>query len=90
MATESDRQFYNEPDRLAEGFLNEHFIWQPDDIPQGRLGLDKAEYALRNWRDEFYRYEAGRYVKVSESELKRLVTKHLHSLNSCLWSSRRR
>jgi len=67
--------FYADPDYLAEGILHADFIWDA-----GTEELNGA-YALANWRDDFYRWDAGRYVRVSESEIKRLIVRHLHQLN---------
>lgn len=70
-------EFYSDPDNLAEGFLQCHFVWEEPTIEQRHL----ADWTLRWWRGGFYRYEAGRYISVSDDEIRLLVKRHIHELN---------
>jgi P4 family phage/plasmid primase-like protien len=77
-------QFYTDPDHLAEGFLICEFIYEP---PGEGLNLDQADCMLRYWRDQFFRWDGRRYVRVSDGELRILIKKHLHGLNdnACIY-----
>ena len=75
-----ERKFFTDPNRLAEGFLIEEFIYDPDVPEEKELSAEhraQADWALRHWRGEFYRYNRRRYVKVSDSEMRLLITRHL-------------
>jgi hypothetical protein len=51
--SDANREFYTDPDRIAEGFLNESLLWHPQiDDPDEWKYLDpsKADYTLRNCR----------------------------------------
>lgn len=74
----------NDPDRLAEGFLSMRYLYDPEpDNPNiTEKTLSAAGYSLRVWRDEFYHYENGKYVKVSDPEMKANIKRHLHNLNA--------
>jgi P4 family phage/plasmid primase-like protien len=78
------KAFYTDPDYLAEGFLNTNFIFDP-----GQKSLKGGAYTLRNWRDEFHKWEDGQYIKVTNTEMKILIKKHLHSLNEIVQYSDR-
>ena len=38
-------------------------------------------YTLRSWRDEFYVWKNGCYYRLSNAEIKRLITKHIQTMN---------
>ncbi|MHC4647184.1 MAG: DNA primase family protein [Planctomycetota bacterium] len=61
---------------IAQGFLDSHFIYDPggDAVRDGR-------YTLRYWRDDFYVWDAGRYCPLTDAELGRQVSNHLHMIN---------
>ncbi len=86
----SDREFFTDPTRLAEGFLHAHYIWEPPSATAGESlddGLSplpaagQADYALRWWQGGFYRYDAGRYVAVSGGDMERRLVGHLQRTN---------
>jgi len=59
---------FADPNWWAEMILASDFVFDPDD---GRF--DNGVSMLRNWRDEFYRWDNGCYVKVSDAEMRRLA-----------------
>jgi len=83
MAKEKEsRMFHGNPDRLAEGFLY-GYVFDPE---AGKDPLDYKNfsgigYTLRSWRDEFYEWRNGCYYRLSNAEMKRLITKHIQTLN---------
>jgi len=80
--TNSKRDFYTDPDRLAEGFLLSEYIWDPN--PQSELSKElmmQADFSLRNWRDEFYKWQDGKYTKLSDAETKKQIISYLRGLN---------
>ncbi len=78
---QNTEEWLNNPDRLAEGYLNAHCVYDNGTEGITRQSLQAACYTLRSWRDEFYRYDSGRYVKVSDAEMRVLIKAHLHDLN---------
>ncbi|MHC4573082.1 MAG: DNA primase family protein [Planctomycetota bacterium] len=68
--------FYNDVDYLAEGLLNSDFVFDP-----GGTSLKGGAYTLRWWKGDFYIWQEGCYVRVSDEETKRLVTKHIQTIN---------
>ncbi len=71
-------EYINDPDKLAEGFLH-GYIYDPD--PEGELQIGKAHYILKYYQSNFYRWDSGRYIKVSDSEIRLLVKRYLHDIN---------
>ncbi len=81
--TNSKRDFFADPDRLAEGFLISNHIWDPN--PESKLSkalMMQADYSLRNWRDEFFKWQDGKYTKLSDAETKKQIVSHLRGLNA--------
>ncbi|MCP4258679.1 MAG: hypothetical protein GY774_14440 [Planctomycetes bacterium] len=68
-------EFINDPDKLAEGFLH-GYIHDP-----GREDFKGGYYTLQYYQGNFYRWECGRYIKISDGEIKLLVKRYLHDLN---------
>lgn len=72
--------FYTDADNIAQGLLDCSFVFDP-----GGENLDRARkeaaYTLRWWRDDFYVWQNGRYIRLSDAEMKRLVVKHIQNLN---------
>jgi P4 family phage/plasmid primase-like protien len=80
----SKRDFFTDPDRLAEGFLISEYIWDanPQSKELSKALMLQADYSLRNWRDEFYKWQDGKYTKLSDAEIKKQITTHLRGLNN--------
>ncbi len=77
-------QSYNyDPDKLAEKFLGEFYIWHPDDDapPEQYRDGKRAEWKMKFWRGDFYHWENGRYVRASDSNMSVLVTGFLQDSN---------
>ncbi|MHC4658542.1 MAG: DNA primase family protein [Planctomycetota bacterium] len=68
--------FYTDTDYLALGLLNSDFVYDP-----GGPSLKGGAYTLRAWRGDFYMWRDGHYVRVSDDEVKRLITRHIQTLN---------
>jgi len=73
---QSTDAFLSDPDLLAEGFLHAEFIWDPGG------SISEGDYSLRWWHDQFYIWRGGRYTAVADSEMKRLIKRHLSELNA--------
>lgn len=71
-------EYINDPDKLAEGFLHK-YIHDPD--PEGEFQVGKAYYTLQYYQGTFYRWDNGRYIKVSDSEIRLLIKRYLHDIN---------
>ena len=71
-------EYINDPDKLAEGFLH-GYIYSPS--PDGKIELGKAHYTLQYHQGNFYQWDNGRYIKISDSEIRLLVKRHLHDIN---------
>jgi P4 family phage/plasmid primase-like protien len=78
--TRTEYDFYSDPDYLAEGFLHSNFIWDPGGDKVKGVG----DYKLRHWRGDFYRWVEGRYLKVSDHEMRLWVKRSVHEHN--VWS----
>lgn len=79
MAAKRDKEtseFIGDPDYIAQGFLNSDFVFDP-----GGKGLEGGAYTLRSWRDDFYHWQSGCWVRFSDAEIKRKVVEHLQQLN---------
>jgi putative DNA primase/helicase len=90
-----------DPDMLAEGFLVDNHIWDPNvedldsverqpryDELHPKLAayiayehIEKGDFTLRFWQNQFYIWQAGRYLPVSDSDMKCTIKKYLHHLN---------
>ena len=68
--------FLTDPGLLAEAFLHANYMWEP---PSGKI--KEADYTLRCWSGDFYVWYAGRYLRFSDGEMRRLITRHLSYLN---------
>ena len=66
------------PDKLAEGFLQGH-IYDPN--PDAKQKIDKTYYTLQYYQSTFYRWDNGRYIKVSDDEIRLLIKQYLHDTN---------
>jgi len=77
---EAKYQFYSDPDYLAEGFLVSDFVWERGK----KTGRGRGEFTLRYWRGEFYHWHNGRYIRVSDSQMRAWIKQHLHDLNEAV------
>jgi P4 family phage/plasmid primase-like protien len=77
------RAFDYEPDKLAEAFLTQYYVWHPqeDSPPEQYVDRKLADWKLRWWRGGFYDWHNGRYMQVDESEMSSLVVGFLQDLN---------
>jgi len=71
------RAFYTDADNIAQGLLDCSFVFDP-----GGKSLKGGAFTLRWWRDDFYVWQNGRYICLSDAEMKRLVVKHIQNLNN--------
>ena len=74
--TKNMRAFYTDTDLLAQGLLNSDFVFDP-----GGKSLKGGAYKLRWWRDDFYVWKNGCYIRLSNAEMRRIVTEHIQLLN---------
>ena len=84
---QQDKAFYANPDNIAQGLLNCNFVFDPggEDLKKAREG---AAYTLRWWRDDFYVWKNGCYVRLSDAEMKRIATEHIQRLNDSVLGSK--
>ncbi len=68
--------FYGDPDYIAQGLLTSDYVYDP-----GGTGLEGGAYTLRSWRDDFYHWQDGCWIRLSNAEMKRRVAEHLQTLN---------
>jgi len=86
--TQKPDSFYFDPDKIAEEILvpafNEGgFFWDADpNEPQSREHAKKCRYTLVFWRGDFYRWDGGKWLEVSDNEIKITITKHLQERNT--------
>lgn len=73
--TKEKKEFINDPDKLAEGFLFDYF-WSGEGYWDGKQG-----YTLRYYQSEFYLWNDGRFYEVKSNSMKVLVKRYLHDLN---------
>jgi len=81
MRDKKTTEFLSDPDKIAEGFLSQ-FIFDPNPNSGGDFEAGNAHYSLQYHQGQFYRWNEGVYIKVSQSELKLLIKQHLHALNA--------
>jgi len=72
--------FYNDPDKLADGFLSS-FIFDNEPDFEKLPSRDSACYKLTSWRDDFYVWDDGCYTLLSDHEIRRLLTAYIQRLN---------
>jgi putative DNA primase/helicase len=78
-----DDQFFN-PDDIALAILLDYLLdLEPDEAPS-KESLNKGRYTLASWRQDFYQWTAGRWERVSDSEIDLRITKHLQAHNEGL------
>jgi len=96
-------KFQADADWLAEAFLITEYIWDPSEDEYNdhetlhpellrhltREAVEQGDFTLRNWRGEFYRWESGRHIHVSDSDMKARLVRHLkeHNRNVGTFSS---
>lgn len=82
-------------DWLSLDYLIAECIWDPaDNEPDdgeplhpellrylNNEAVERGDFTLRFWRGEFYHFSAGRYVRVSDSEMKSRIVRHLKEHN---------
>ncbi len=69
-------EYTNDPDKLAEGFLHNYIYDSGGEFKPG-----KAYYTLQYYQGTFYRWDNGRYIKVSDSEIRLLIKRYIHDIN---------
>jgi P4 family phage/plasmid primase-like protien len=74
--------FFFDPDKIAEAILLGYFFDPMPDEPPSKELMSKARYTLASWRGDFYQWTAGRWARVSDSEIDLRITKHLQEHNS--------
>jgi putative DNA primase/helicase len=82
-------------DWLSRDYLIAECIWDPADNEQddgetlhpellrhiNSEEVERGDFTLRFWRGEFYHWTDGRYVRVSESDMKSCIVRHLKEHN---------
>lgn len=79
MSTTSRKEikiFCSDPDLIADGLLQSDYVFDP-----GGKDLKGGAWTLRWWRDDFYRWVEGCWIRVSDAEMKLIVTEHIQKLN---------
>jgi P4 family phage/plasmid primase-like protien len=72
----------SDADKIAEAMLL-GYIYDPDpDEPPSKKLVSQARYKLSSWREDFYQWTAGRWARVSDSEIDLRIVKHLQEHNS--------
>ncbi|MHC4748534.1 MAG: phage/plasmid primase, P4 family [Planctomycetota bacterium] len=88
-------KFYPDADRLAEEFLMVGFIrdsadsechdtedMHPELLRHLRAeSFERGDFTLRYWRGDFYKWQAGRYSRVSDNEMNTRITTFLQHRN---------
>jgi hypothetical protein len=75
-------KFFFDPDNTAETMLLDYIFDPNPDEPPSKFLAAQARYTLASWRGDFYQWAAGRWSRVSDSEIDLLITKHLQEHNS--------
>jgi P4 family phage/plasmid primase-like protien len=92
---DSINENYADADRLAEEFLIVNHVWDPtDELWQdgqslhpalerhlARSAFKQGDFTLRFWRGDFYKWQAGRFFRISDTEMKCSIKAFLHNCN---------
>jgi P4 family phage/plasmid primase-like protien len=81
MSDEIKKQDFTEPDTIAESFLGK-YIYDPEPNSETLPPRDSLCYTLTSWRDEFYLWRAGCWYRISDNEMRRLITLYLQNSNA--------
>lgn len=74
--------YYNDPDKLAIEFLQGFIDTFGDRLAYGvNCDSGKPFYKLRNWQNQFYLWDSGKYVKLTDHTVKTELTNFLAKLN---------
>jgi P4 family phage/plasmid primase-like protien len=80
-----NQDFLYQPDKLAEMFLNQYHIWNPDaegcKAEELQFVRGQADWTLKWWRGGFYIWLNGRYTPIDDENLSALVTRFLQDIN---------
>lgn len=75
-----DDQFFNPDDIALTMLLDYLFDPGPDEAPS-KESLSKGRHTLASWRNDFYQWKAGRWERISDSEIDLRIAKHLQAHN---------
>ena len=81
METKSKKQPTNDYYQLALEFLRERYFYVPPGDGLSDAERNKARYLLRYWRQDFYRWQEGVWIRLSDDELQNIVTAYMQALN---------
>jgi putative DNA primase/helicase len=85
MKTADTRQVISDPDKIAEGLLVAQFVYDPQDVQNDAVGSqahrDRAALTLCYWQGDFYHWTDGCWCPMADTELDRIITKHVQDLN---------
>lgn len=73
------KAWLGDPDHIAQGILTCDFVYDP-----GGKGLEGGAFTLRSWRDDFYHWRDGCWIRLTDAEMKRKVTEHIQTLNNTM------
>jgi putative DNA primase/helicase len=73
-------QTFSDPDVVAESFLTS-YVFDPEPDIEKFPSRDSICYTLTSWCDEFYLWGDGSWHRLSDNEMRRLVTVYLQNLN---------
>jgi P4 family phage/plasmid primase-like protien len=78
---ENKKLDFTDPDIIAVNFLT-NYIFDPEpDIEKFPSSRNALCYTLTNWQDEFYLWQEGCWHRLSDAEVRRLITSYLQNLN---------
>jgi len=82
---DNKRQFFRDPDKIAEGLLNAEFMHIPE-VPDERTfrreERDGAAFTLVHWQDDFCQWREGCYYRIPDSDMRAIVTRHMQTLKT--------
>lgn len=81
MKKESADEKYFSPDEIAQTFLLDYLYDPEQEKPLNRESLKRGRYTLAFWRNDFYQWDAGRWMRINDSEIDLGITKHLQQHN---------
>lgn len=79
--SQKSEAFFFDPDKIAEAFLLDYLFDPQQDEAPSKQSLSKGRYTFASWRQDFYQWDAGRWERISDSEIDLRIAKHLQAYN---------
>ncbi len=81
MLAENKKLDFTDPDIIAVSFLT-NYIFDPEPESEKLPSSDSICYKLTSWKDDFYVWRDGCYIRLSDAEMQRMIAGYIQRLNS--------